>query len=92
MIQTYVWLCQDNCLPRGIAAEKIPAHDLRLGAWLIEAGMVASGRSGCPLHALAVESSLFPLDLRPSPRDIERRPRLAIYHQALDGTVVRLQP
>ena len=69
-------------------APKIAARGGGIGAWLLEAGLAASARRDYPLHGLAGHAWFFPFDLRVSPSDLRRRPRLALHHQAPDGPVV----
>ena len=75
---------------RGIfaPAPKIAVHDGGAGAWLLEAGIAGSARPDYPLHSFAGQASFYPLNLRVSPSDVRRRPRLALHHQALDGPIV----
>ncbi len=62
-----------------------------IGPWLLEAGLVSSGRREYPLRALVGGDSLYPLDLTPSPRDVGRNPRLELCPQGLDQDVVVLK-
>lgn len=75
---------------RGIIAPAptIAVHDAAVGAWLLEAGIADGASRAYPLHGLAGSSSFFPFDLRLAARDLVRRPRLEVHHQALDGAVV----
>ena len=75
---------------RGIIAPapKIAVHDAAIGAWLLEAGITDGASRAYPLHGLAGSSSFYPFDLRLTERDLVRRPRLEVHHQALDEAVV----
>ncbi len=75
---------------RGIIAPapKIAVHNAAVGAWLLEAGIADGASRAYPLHGLAGSSSFYPFDLRLAARDLVRRPRLEVHHQALDGAVV----
>ena len=61
-----------------------------VGPWLLEVGLVSSGRREYPLRGL-VGASLYPLDLTVSGRDVSGNPRLELYRQGLDEDIVVLK-
>ena len=75
---------------RGIygPAPRLEIHDGRIGAWLLEAGMVDSERSEFPFHSLVTAAFLFPLDLRVSQHEVDSYERLQLYHRGLNGEVI----
>ena len=62
-----------------------------IGPWLLEAGLVGSGRREYPLRALVGEASLYPIDLAPSARELSRNPWLELCRQGLDEDMVVLK-
>ena len=60
----------------------------RIGPWLLEAGLMSSGRREYPLRGLVEGASLYPLDLALSVRDVNDNPRLELCRQGLDEDVV----
>ena len=67
---------------------KIPVAGV--GPWLLEAGLVSSGRREYPVRALAAGAAFYPFDMTLSGRDIGGHPRLEICRQGLDEDVVML--
>ena len=61
-----------------------------VGPWLLEAGLVSSGRREYPLRALAAGDAFYPFDMTLSGQDIGSNPRLEICRQGLDEDVVML--
>lgn len=70
------------------AAAKIPVAGV--GPWLLEAGLVSSGRREYPLRALAAGAAFYPFDMTLSGQDVGGNPRLEICRQGLDEDVVML--
>ena len=63
-----------------------------VGPWLLEAGLVSSGRREYPLRALAAGAAFYPFDMTLSAPDVSGNPRLEICRQGLDEDVVLLNP
>ena len=61
-----------------------------VGPWLLEAGLVGSGRREYPLRALAAGAAFYPFDMTLAGRDVGGNPRLEICRQGLDEDVVLL--
>ena len=61
-----------------------------VGPWLLEAGLVSSGRSEYPVRALAAGTAFYPFDMTLSGQDVGGNPRLEICRQGLDEDVVML--
>ena len=70
------------------AAAKIAVAGV--GPWLLEAGLVGSGRREYPLRALAAGAAFYPFDMTLAARDVGGNPRLEICRQGLDEDVVML--
>ena len=62
-----------------------------IGPWLLEAGLVSSGRREYPLRGLVDGASFYPLDLALSVGDLSSSPRLELCRQGLDEDVVMLK-
>ena len=69
-------------------AAKIPVAGV--GPWLLEAGLVSSGRREYPFRALAAGAAFYPFDMTLSGQDVSGNPRLEICRQGLDEDVVML--
>ena len=69
-------------------AAKIPVPGV--GPWLLEAGLVGSGRREYPLRALAAGAAFYPFDMNLSGQEVRGNPRLEICRQGLDEDVVML--
>ena len=67
---------------------KIPVAGV--GPWLLEAGLVSSGRREYPFRALAAGAAFYPFDMALSGQDVSSNPRLEICRQGLDEDVVML--
>lgn len=63
-----------------------------VGPWLLEAGLVSSGRREYPLRALAAGAAFYPFDMTLSGSGVSGNPRLEICRQGLDEDVVLLNP
>ena len=91
VVRSFVdWGVLVETVERGIYA---PAPRVRIpeggiGPWLIEAGMVDSGRREYPFHSLATAAFLFPLELRVSQHEVDSYERLQVYHGGFNGEVV----
>ena len=72
-------------------AEKVVASGDAVGPWLLEAGLLSSGRREYPLRGLVDGASFYPLDLALSVGDVSRSPRLELCRQGLDEDVVVLK-
>ena len=70
-------------------AARIPVADV--GPWLLEAGLVSSGRREYPLRALAAGAAFYPFDMTLSGQSIGTNRRLSVCRQGLDEDVVVLQ-
>ncbi len=62
-----------------------------IGPWLLEAGLVGSGRAEYPLRGLIGAAAFYPLRLAPSAGEVGGNPRLEICRQGLDEDVVTLK-
>ena len=69
-------------------AAKIPVAGV--GPWLLEAGLLSSGRREYPFRALTAGAAFYPFDMTLSGQDIGGNPRLEICRQGLDEDVVML--
>lgn len=62
----------------------------RLAGWLVEAGLLASGRQSMRMSSIARHPMLFPLRWAPTPRDLVARPRLELLREGAGEDVVAL--
>ncbi len=69
-------------------AAKMPVAGV--GPWLLEAGLVGSGRREYPLRALAAGPAFYPFDMSLSGQGVRGNPRLEVCRQGLDEDVVML--
>ena len=72
------------------ARVSVPSGD-GIGAWLLEADLLGSGRREYPLRGLVGAPSVFPFDMVPSVRDVLGNPRLEICREGLDEDMVILK-
>ena len=66
------------------------AGEQRGAPWLLEVGLVSSGRREYPLRALAASAAFYPFDMTLSGTDVSGNPRLEICRPGLDEDVVML--
>ena len=95
VVRSFVeWGVLSDTHDRGIfsPAPKITVPDSDgIGPWLLEAGLVSSGRREYPFRSLVGAAAVYPLDLRLSVCDVPRNPRLELCRQGLDEDVVMLK-
>ena len=95
LAQSFIeWGVLERTAARGVyrVAPKIPIRrEDGVGPWLLEAGLAGSGKREQPFLSLAGAPAFFPFDLRLSPSDVARNPRLELYRQGLDEDLVVLR-
>lgn len=90
IVRSFVdWGVLEETGARGVfaPAPRIAASGEEIGPWLLEAGLVSTGRYAVPLGYLLRAPACFPFDLRVSGRDVARRPRLDISRQGREDVV-----
>jgi len=87
------WAVLDTGQQKGTYIPKTATsfENRELQVWLVEANILASGTSMCPLRQLVSHPALFPFTLTLTPQDISRNPRLEIFRQGLDEDIVMLR-
>lgn len=70
---------------------KIIIQDTSLQAWLVMACMLAIGGQMSPFKELVRHPALFPFFLNVSARDLDQHPKLEMFHQGVDESVITLR-
>lgn len=70
---------------------KIIIQDTSLQVWLVMACMLAIGGQMSPFKELVRHPALFPFFLNVSARDLDQHPKLEMFHQGVDESVIALR-